>query len=408
VRSVRSKVKIAPNKVIMTDSLKRKREPVRGSPEALNEIRAKQVHAISKPVIVYKNGIYFGTFVSRGETEVATGVTVSTIIKAIRTGNLVKGMFTFTDDDYFELKKEKKWFKAWSPDGKEYEMDIKVTLCGLIQVSGRKPTWGTDCKEYKVVSIGGHKVAIHRIMWATWNEKPIPKGYQIDHIDGNKHNNHCSNLKLCSSRDHVLKTRETTDMLKNNGNSQSHSLRLVESRNKDLDQTLIGQIKKTSEWSRLIPNITALKIALSVLKKGFAKGLYKFERVVDELCEGEEYFPADEPHWIWDRTHTKKLYYRVTNFGRYVKPRGDLVGGIDKTGQRVCIPNAGYAHQIHTLVCLAKEGLHEVPEGKTVDHIHGIDGQEWPDRPSNLRFATPSEQNKNRAPRPTIDGPGPE
>jgi hypothetical protein len=405
VRSVRPKVKIAPNKVIMTDSLKRKREPERGSAEALNKIHAKQLNAISKPVLAYKAGQLVGTYPSRQEAGRALQIAPSLIHYSIAHGSLVHDEYTFKYDDFHELKKDKKWFKARGPDGNEYEGDVRVTLCGWIQVEGRRPTLGTLTRQgYRVIRVEGHQIKIHRIMWATWNDKAIPEGYQIDHIDGNRQNNHCSNLKLYSPRDHAIKTRRTTNLSENMADSQSFSVRLVESRDINLDPKLVGQVMKTSQWARTIPGLTTRDIKSSYYHNCFIKKLYKFERVRDELLENEEFLPTEGDHWILSRDGTQELHYRVTTLGRFEKQNGDIVGG--ESGRQVRL--SGIPYQIHTLVCLAKEGLHEVPEGKTVDHIHGIDGQEWPDRPSNLRFATASEQMQNRAPRPTTDGPGPE
>jgi len=47
----------------------------------------------------------------------------------------------------------------------------------------------------------------HVFIWETLNECNVPKGHQIDHIDGNRSNNRPSNLQLLSNRAHYEKTK---------------------------------------------------------------------------------------------------------------------------------------------------------------------------------------------------------
>ena len=54
---------------------------------------------------------------------------------------------------------------------------------------------------------------IHRLVWETFRGE-IPKGLEIDHLDGNPSNNSLSNLQLLSRRDNTYKyQRETKDRL---------------------------------------------------------------------------------------------------------------------------------------------------------------------------------------------------
>jgi hypothetical protein len=49
---------------------------------------------------------------------------------------------------------------------------------------------------------GNHGKLLHRLIWEDINS-PIPEGYHIHHIDGNKINNDLSNLKLIEISEHL-------------------------------------------------------------------------------------------------------------------------------------------------------------------------------------------------------------
>lgn len=48
---------------------------------------------------------------------------------------------------------------------------------------------------------------IHRLVYEFWKER-IPKGMQINHIDGNKTNNNLNNLELVSRKDNMKHAQE--------------------------------------------------------------------------------------------------------------------------------------------------------------------------------------------------------
>ena len=52
-----------------------------------------------------------------------------------------------------------------------------------------------NCKSYFTVSIGGKTFYRHRMVAETYLEKPSEECTQVNHIDGNKQNNHVSNLE---------------------------------------------------------------------------------------------------------------------------------------------------------------------------------------------------------------------
>lgn len=56
---------------------------------------------------------------------------------------------------------------------------------------------GTPREGYLRISIGGKNYSIHRLVWEAFNG-PIPSGYYIDHIDGNRSNNSISNLRIAT------------------------------------------------------------------------------------------------------------------------------------------------------------------------------------------------------------------
>lgn len=61
---------------------------------------------------------------------------------------------------------------------------------------------GSERNGYLRISIRNKQYSIHRLVWETFNQ-PIPEGYYIDHIDGNKSNNALSNLRLVTQSDNM-------------------------------------------------------------------------------------------------------------------------------------------------------------------------------------------------------------
>lgn len=57
--------------------------------------------------------------------------------------------------------------------------------------------------------IRGHKISsilVHRLVWLAFKGE-IPQGYEIDHIDENKHNNRLDNLQLVTHSQNVKKSK---------------------------------------------------------------------------------------------------------------------------------------------------------------------------------------------------------
>ena len=51
----------------------------------------------------------------------------------------------------------------------------------------------------------------YRKIWETYNNKKIPEGYEIHHIDGNKNNNNLNNLKCITIEEHLEIHRKQKD-----------------------------------------------------------------------------------------------------------------------------------------------------------------------------------------------------
>lgn len=63
---------------------------------------------------------------------------------------------------------------------------------------------------YRVVNVNGKQHRVHRLIWVMLVGE-IPEGYQIDHIDGNRANNHISNLRLATRVENQRNARKRRD-----------------------------------------------------------------------------------------------------------------------------------------------------------------------------------------------------
>lgn len=57
---------------------------------------------------------------------------------------------------------------------------------------------------YVYVKIKNKKYRKHRLIWEIFNDTKIPKGYFINHIDGNKQNNNINNLELNTPKENTI------------------------------------------------------------------------------------------------------------------------------------------------------------------------------------------------------------
>lgn len=106
------------------------------------------------------------------------------------------------------------------PDFPGYEASVcgQIKSCArkMIRSNGRKHQvpervlkQNPDGKGYAMVHpyIEGKRLPrnVHKLVYLAWGGS-VPRGYEVDHIDGNHLNNHIENLQAMSHEEHVRKT----------------------------------------------------------------------------------------------------------------------------------------------------------------------------------------------------------
>ena len=132
-------------------------------------------------------------------------------------------------------------------------------------------------------SIQQKGVLCHRFIWEC-NNDVIPKGYEIDHIDKNKTNNHISNLR-CVTRNENRKNRDHTNIIK--FAKIAHSLkRFIKAINVDTNEACCFHGKtQCSKYLGISPAMVYL-ICVQISKTvNTDKGRYRFEYIDEKDVE---------------------------------------------------------------------------------------------------------------------------
>lgn len=95
---------------------------------------------------------------------------------------------------------EKQWYPVYG-----FEDYYKVSEdCEFVSLRTLKFLILADRHGYKRVGLGGVPYSAHVKLWESVHRQPVSEGRFIDHIDGDKSNNHINNLRLVNQSDNML------------------------------------------------------------------------------------------------------------------------------------------------------------------------------------------------------------
>lgn len=252
---------------------------------------------------------------------------------------------------------------------------------------------------YLVLGLGAksRKIQLHIFSWETLNQRTVPNGMQVDHIDANPLNNILENLQILTIRDHCAKTRKDNPCL--------HK-KMGLTRSKAVIATCIASGLTTSFSSATLAGrtlkISSRNISLCVRRK--IKRIQGYSFALDEEFADSQRNLPDEV-WCSVDSHAAQSYglsvthlknIQVSSMGRVHSKDGRRTYGFPKHGYlKINVRNGALVRQIpvHVLVCLAFHGPRPTPT-HTVDHVNRKPGD---NRAANLHWATKHQQNMNRS-----------
>ncbi len=98
----------------------------------------------------------------------------------------------------FDSQTSEDWIPVYN-----YE-NYEISNLGRVRVSKTQQILKPDnINHYLYVRLNGHKVSIHRLMMKSFYPRDDADEMQVNHIDGNKHNNQLSNLEWCTASENV-------------------------------------------------------------------------------------------------------------------------------------------------------------------------------------------------------------
>jgi hypothetical protein len=93
---------------------------------------------------------------------------------------------------------EEKWVPVYNH--KDYMINSKGVI---VNTKNRNIMALHDRHSYQRVFVDDKKYSLHILVWESFNNKSVPDGMQIDHIDGDKTNNSIDNLQLVTASENM-------------------------------------------------------------------------------------------------------------------------------------------------------------------------------------------------------------
>lgn len=90
----------------------------------------------------------------------------------------------------------------------DYACDNSGNIINLTSGTIRA-TWTPKCG-YEEVKIKGVHILVHRFVWEAVNNEVIQKGYEVNHINKNKHDNRPNNLEVLTIQEHRILHKKGT------------------------------------------------------------------------------------------------------------------------------------------------------------------------------------------------------
>jgi len=245
--------------------------------------------------------------------------------------------------------------------------------------------WGSLTRAgYRVTSIGGQTMRVHRLVaYAFLGQQPSMSHCEVNHKDGNRQNNHVSNLEFATRSQNVKHSFDTNPKRRTAAETFS--------------KPVIGRLHGTHTWT-LYPSMSEASRELNVhvssvclcCQKTFKQiSGYEFQYAyleADEILPGEVWHMAREPV-----TGVLLPPWMVSSYGRVQSSRtrsweSDTGAGYRKV--RIRLDGKHRDMFVHRIVARTSLGAPPSPEQAYVNHK---DGNGCNNCVSNLEYVTRSE-----------------